>query len=65
VTARHVVQAEPWRTARVARGQTHYPGYFWSVTTGAHVIYESRLELARLLLADFDSDVGCLLSPRR
>lgn len=27
------------------------------VTTGGHVIYESRLELARLLLADFDPDV--------
>jgi hypothetical protein len=27
------------------------------VTTGWHVVYESRLELARLLLADFDPDV--------
>lgn len=38
-------------------GQTHYPGYYWSVTAGAHVLYESRLELARLLLADFDPQV--------
>ena len=27
------------------RGQARYPGYFWSATTGGHVIYESRLEL--------------------
>jgi hypothetical protein len=33
------------------------PGWYWSATTGGHVVYESRLELARLLLADFDRDV--------
>lgn len=51
-----------WRPgqARSARGQVHYPGYFWSATTGAHVIYESRLELARLLLADFDRHVAVI-----
>ena len=27
---------------------------------GGHVIYESRLELARLLLADFDLDVAAI-----
>jgi hypothetical protein len=27
---------------------------------GGHVIYESRLELARLLLADFDRDVAAI-----
>ena len=27
---------------------------------GGHVIYESRLELARLLLADFDRDVTAI-----
>jgi hypothetical protein len=50
----------PWRTARSARGQAHYPGYFWSAAMGTHVIYESRLELARLLLADFDRDVTAI-----
>lgn len=55
--ARQVIAAVPWRKARSARGQAHYPGYYWSVTMGTHVIYESRLELARLLLADFDRDV--------
>jgi hypothetical protein len=60
VRARQVAAAVPWRQARSARGQVHYPGYFWSATMGAHVIYESRLELARLLLADFDRDVAAI-----
>jgi TnsA-like endonuclease N terminal len=57
VTAAEIVAAAPWRTASSARGQAHYPGFYWSATAGGHVIYESRLELARLLLADFDPDV--------
>ncbi len=57
VQGRQVIAAVPWRKTRSARGQAHYPGYFWSATTGGHVIYESRLELARLLLADFDRHV--------
>jgi hypothetical protein len=56
------MDAAPWRTARSARGQTHYPGYYWSATTGTHVIYESRLELARLLLADFDPMVAAIIA---
>jgi TnsA-like endonuclease N terminal len=60
VQGRQVVAAVPWRKTRSARGQAHYPGYFWSATTGGHVIYESRLELARLLLADFDRDVTAI-----
>ena len=55
--ARQVVAAVPWRKTRSARRQAYYPGYYWSATMGAHVIYEIRLELARLLLADFDRDV--------
>lgn len=57
VQARQVTAAVPWRKTRSARGQLHYPGYFWSATMSAHVVYESRLELARLLLADFDRHV--------
>jgi TnsA endonuclease N terminal len=60
VQGRQVIAAVPWRKTRSARGQAHYPGYFWSATMGAHVIYESRLELARLLLADFDRDVTAI-----
>ena len=47
----------PWRVFRWRRGQAHYSGWYWSATTGRHVVYESRLELARLLLADFDPRV--------
>lgn len=60
VRARQVAAAAPWRKTRSARGQVHYPGYFWSATMGAHVVYESRLELARLLLADFDRHVAVI-----
>jgi hypothetical protein len=37
----------PWRTFRWHYGQRHYSGTYWSSTVGRHVIYESRLELAR------------------
>lgn len=47
----------PWRTFRMYYGQPHYSGTYWSATEHAHVIYESRLELCRLLLADFAPDV--------
>jgi hypothetical protein len=60
VKARQVVAAVPWRKTRSVRGQVHYPGFFWSATMGAHVVYESRLELARLLLADFDRGVTAI-----
>jgi hypothetical protein len=60
VRARQVAAAVPWRAARSARGQSHYPGFYWSETTGSHVVYESRLELARLLLADFDPAVTAI-----
>ncbi len=52
--ARHVFDAEPRRTFRWHRGQRHYPGRYWSATTEGFVGYESRLELAALLLEDFD-----------
>ena len=60
VTVGQVADAAPWRMTRSARGQAHYPGYYWSATASGHVIYESRLELARLLLADFDPDVTAI-----
>jgi hypothetical protein len=55
--AADVTAATPWRTFRSYRGQRHYSGWYWSSTSSDHVIYETRLELARLLLADFDPDV--------
>ncbi|WP_424232488.1 TnsA-like heteromeric transposase endonuclease subunit [Actinophytocola sp.] len=52
-----VVAGKPWRVFRWHRDQAHYSGWYWSATMGRHVVYESRLELARLLLADFDPRV--------
>ena len=50
-------RAAPWRTFRWYFGQRHYSGTYWSATERDHVIYESRLELANLILADFDLSV--------
>jgi len=52
--------SRPWRTFRWHRGQAHYSGWYWAATMRRHVIYESRLELARLLLADFDPQVTAI-----
>jgi hypothetical protein len=61
-----VAQCLPWRRFRSRRDQRHLPGSYWSSTMGAHVVYESQLELARLLLADFDPDVsGIWAQPMR
>ncbi len=49
-----LADALPWRPFRWHHGQRHYSGTYWCATTGSHVVYESRLELARLILADFD-----------
>lgn len=54
VSAQWFERAVPWRTFRWYQGQKHYSGFYWSATMRDHVIYESRLELARLLCADFD-----------
>jgi len=57
VGLRHFDESVPWREVRSRHGQKHLPGTYWSSTMSGSVIYESRLELARLLLADFDPDV--------
>jgi len=45
---------------------THHSGKYASVTTRGLVVYESCLELARLLLADFDPAVqGIFAQPCR
>lgn len=53
-----LLAAGPWRTLRWYKGQKHFSGSFMSVTEGALVIYESLLELACLLEADFDWSVS-------
>lgn len=57
LTSDVLFHALPYRTFRWYRGQRHYSGSYWSSTNCEHVIYESRLELARLLIADFDTSV--------
>ncbi|MEU8522568.1 TnsA-like heteromeric transposase endonuclease subunit [Streptomyces sp. NPDC048577] len=55
-------EARPWRTFRWYKGQQHYSGTYWSATMGDHVIYESRLELGRLLFADFAPEVRHIIA---
>jgi hypothetical protein len=52
-----VVAGLPVREFRWYKGRRHYSGWYWSSTMGRLVAYESRLELARLMLADQDRDV--------
>lgn len=62
VTAASLESAAPWRTFRWYMGQKHYSGTYWAATVRGVVIYESRLELARLLFADFDPSVSGIAS---
>ena len=57
VSSEAICRAQPYRTFRWYLGQRHYSGSYWSSTESTHVIYESRLELGRLLMADFDRSV--------
>ncbi len=50
-------ESAPWRRVRSVHGMLHHSGDYASATTGGQVVHESRLELARLLLADFDPQV--------
>jgi hypothetical protein len=52
----------PWRKFRWYKGQRHYSGAYWCATMRDHVVYESRLELSRLILADFDRSVQRILA---
>lgn len=52
-----LVGGRPVRDFRWYRGRRFYSGWYWSSTVRRLVAYESRLELARILLADFDSGV--------
>jgi len=52
-----LVAGLPVREFRWYRGKRHYSGWYWSSTMGGLVAYESRLELALVMLADQDRDV--------
>lgn len=55
-------EALPWRTFRMYYGQPHYSGTYWCATENSSVIHESRLELSRLILADFDTKVSHIVA---
>jgi hypothetical protein len=57
LSGQHFAGSLPWRAFRWRRGQRHYSGVYWSATMRGHVVYESRLELAWLLMADRDRTV--------
>lgn len=50
----------PVRRFPAHRKQRHMPGFYWFATSGRHVPYESRLEMAVLIGLDFDQDVGAV-----
>jgi hypothetical protein len=54
--------ATPWRGFPSFRGQSNFPGWWWSATTGGHVGYESWLERDHVMLLDFDRRVAGLSS---
>ena len=57
VVVAEVAAGRPVREFRWYQGRKHYSGWYWAATTHAMIIYESRLELARIMLADFDPAV--------
>lgn len=57
--------AVPVRPFRWSWGGRHFSGVYWAATVRDHVIYESRLELTRLLFADFDPSVRGVVAPGR
>ncbi|MFE9397002.1 TnsA-like heteromeric transposase endonuclease subunit [Streptomyces flavidovirens] len=50
------------RPFRWSRGEHHFAGWYWSVTTRQHVGFESWQERDRLLLMDFDPAVAGIAS---
>jgi hypothetical protein len=60
--AEAVAAGLPWRTFPWYLGQKNYAGLYWCATQSAPVGYESRLELSRLMLADFDATARKIVS---
>ena len=61
-SAATLVTGKPVREFRMRKGQKHWSGSWWCSTTTDLETYESRLELARLILADHDPHVTDVLS---
>lgn len=56
VTAR-LEDTRPVRSFSWAKGASHFPGSWWSSTTGDHVGFESWLERDHVMAMDFDLDI--------
>jgi hypothetical protein len=50
-------QTRPFREPSAYRGQRNFPGWWWSVTTRSHVVYESWLGRHHIIEADRDARV--------
>lgn len=57
IAVTEVAAGLPVREFRWYQGRKHYSGWYWSSTTQGMAVYESRLELARIMLADMDPTV--------
>lgn len=62
VSVAEVADGRPVREFRSYKGRRHYSGWYWSATVAQLIAYESRLELARIMLADFDPGVVAIAS---
>ncbi len=60
--AKRFEEAVPVRSFRWAKGAAHFPGSWWSSTTGEHVGFESWLERDHVMLMDFDPDITGIAS---
>lgn len=54
--------ALPVRSFQWAKGASHFPGSWWSSTTGDHVGFESWLERDHVMAMDFDPDITGIAS---
>lgn len=54
--------ALPVRSFQWAKGALHFPGSWWSSTTGDHVGFESWLERDHIMVMDFDPDITGIAS---
>lgn len=60
VVLEELAECLPVREFRWYRDRQHYSGWYWASTTQRLVAYESRLELARIMLADFEPSVTAI-----
>lgn len=62
IDARELVNGMPCRTFPWYLGRRSYAGEYWCATEHKQVNYESRLELSRLMMKDFDQSVRRIAS---